>query len=312
MTGTSHQPESAGVQRGRPEPVFVLAPPRSFSTVSTAILGGHPDVYAFPELLIFSAATVGDLMAGSRRPGSQRDLVEADLTGILRAVAQLHDGSQSDLAIHEARQWLAQCADWPTTRLLNHLLALAYPRIGVEKSPNTVRTNERLNTCVESYPRARFIHLTRHPVTTQRSMHEHFNGGPTKSDRQRLIATAASAWYLTHCRIVAKLAELPDEQWIRVRAEDLLRSPRESLERILGWLGLPADSRTVSGMLKTENWEFAGGGPSGQLWGGDWKFMRAPAIRPIPAPEPVCFDPSWGLTPEMCRRMTLLADYMDY
>jgi hypothetical protein len=311
VSDTSDRPGSAGIRLGRRAPVFVLAPPRSFSTVTAAILGGHPDIYSFPELLIFSAATVGGLFTAERQPGVHHDAVKPDLTGVLRAVAQLHYDSQSDQAIEDARNWLTQRAYWSTIQLLNHLLALAYPRIAVEKSPNTVRTNERLNTCVACYPDARYIHLTRHPVTTQRSMHEHFSELPGIAG-QRLIASSASAWYLTHCRIVAKLAELPDERWIRVRAEDLLREPHESLGKILNWLGLPDDTKIISRMLQTESWQFAGCGPSGSLWGGDWKFMRSPTIRPIPAPEPVSFDPSWGLHSEMCRRMTVLADYLGY
>jgi Sulfotransferase family len=312
VTDTADRTGSTGIQLGRGEPVFVLAPARSFSTVTVAILGGHPDIYGLPELLIFSAPTVGDLLSADRDPSAPRTFVERSRTGILRAVAQLHDNSQSDQAIQLASNWLVQRADWSTTRLLDHLVALAHPRVAVEKSPGTVRTVERLNACVAAYPKARYIHLTRHPVTTQHSMQEHYRPLPGNSNRSRLIAECASAWYITHCRIIAKVAQLPDEQWIRVRAEDLLREPHESLSRLLKWLGLPEDDQIVTRMLQTENWEFAGRGPSGQLWGGDWKFMMSPAIRQIPAPEPVSFDPSWGLHPEMCRRMTLLADYLGY
>ena len=34
----------------RKAPIFILAAPRSFSTITAAILGGHPQAYSVPEL----------------------------------------------------------------------------------------------------------------------------------------------------------------------------------------------------------------------------------------------------------------------
>jgi len=41
----------------RREPIFILAPARSYSTVTVAMLSGHPQIYGFPELLTFNVAT---------------------------------------------------------------------------------------------------------------------------------------------------------------------------------------------------------------------------------------------------------------
>ena len=131
-------------------------------------------------------------------------------------------------------------------------------------------------------------------------------------ERRGLHGTAASAWYLNHSRVVEALSGLPRSQWIRLRAEDLLREPDVVLPRVLDWLRLPCSDEIIARMRRTDLWPFAGFGPSGRLQGGDPKFFGSPALRPVPPPGPVVFDPALGLPDEMCRRMKLLASYLGY
>lgn len=297
--------ESGGTEA---EPVFLFAPARSYSTVTLAMLSGHPDIYGFPEMLIFTAATVGELLD----EGTGLAHFPLRQSGIWRAVADLHEGSQDDDAVARAQAWLADRAEWPTTRLMDHLIGLARPRISLEKSPDTSSDDTTLARCMAAYPRARFLHLVRHPVTTQRSIHDHWRPAGRFRSEKALAAAAAAFWYLSHQRIIKALAPLPSQQWMRVRAEDLLTEPRVRLPRILAWLELDSSPQIIDRMLLTENWRFAGTGRSEGLLGGDPKFLRSPALRPIPAPGPVVFDPAWGLRDEMCDRMTVLARSLGY
>ena len=84
------------------------------------------------------------------------------------------------------------------------------------------------------------------------------------------------------------------------------------LPKLLDWLGLRSDDEVIAEMIQTENWQFANTGPSGDLYGVDAGFINAPALRPIPNPGPVKFDPAWGLPYEMSNRMTKLARYLGY
>jgi Sulfotransferase family len=302
------------------EPVFILAPPRSYSTVTVAFLAGHPQIYGFPELLIFSAETLADILAGKRRfsaargktpPRSARDRA-VRLTGPLRAIAELHEHSQQHDAIERAKEWFLDRAEWPTERLFDYLIGLVRPSVALEKSPDTVMTDENLRHCLETYPRARYIHLTRHPVAAQRSIQENLGYLIPESSVKWRIASAASMWYLGHLRVARALSELPSDRWFRLRAEDLLCSPSAWARRILNWLGLACDDDIISQMMRTEQWQFAGTGKSGTLFGGDHKFMLAPQLRAIPELAVVKFDPAWGLLDEMCARMTALAGYLGY
>lgn len=295
----------------RPEPVFILCPARSFSTVTTAMLGGHPDVFALPEMLAFTAPTVGELLDEQRRrPGLPPAWSDSRISGVLRAIAQVHEDDQEPDAIDRAETWLRQRSAWAMTALLDHLLDGVKPLVGLEKSPDTAATDQSLAACLAAYPRARFIHLVRHPVSTQRSMHKHWR--IAYEDRRELVARAASAWYLSHRRIMRALAALPPGQWIRLRAEDLLREPTVVLPRVLDWLSLSADPETVARMVHTERWAFAGVGSRGGLYGGDPSFLASPALRHVARPGPVSFDPDWGLPEQLCRPMVSLAERLGY
>jgi hypothetical protein len=295
----------------RHEPVFLLAPARSFTTVTVALLAGHPDIYGFPELGLFTAATVGELIDPARAEAGGRWFAEFKRNGILRAVADLREGSQDQPAISRAEKWLTERSSWTPRQLMDYLLELAYPQIGLEKSPETTGSGDALDACVRDYPNAVYVHLTRHPVSTMRSMREHWRHIPGMTEK-RLTGMAATGWYLSHARIVRKLAAMPAGQWTRIRTEDLLRDPRTRLPKLLTWLGLRTDDDMVARMTHTENWRFANTGPSGKLFGGDPKFMRSPILRPVAEPGEITFDQSWGLTVEISARITALASQLGY
>jgi hypothetical protein len=301
-----------GVAEGSPrqDPIFLLCPARSYSTVTLALLAGHPDIYGFPEMLIFEAGTVGGLLDRVNVASPAAIFGEMRLNGILRAVAELLEGSQDDAAIGRAKDWLGERSSWPTPEFMDYLLSLVYPKIGLEKSPETVASDQALQTCMEHYPQARYIHLTRHPVTNIRSMIDYWR--VFKLDEKSRAAWGASGWYKSHSRIVRALSQLPADRWLRIRAEDLLGDPATWLPRILDWLGLPHDGDVVSRMTRTQNWRFAGTGESGMLFGGDAKFLLSPALRPVSVPAEAAFDPSWGLLDEMVTRITSLASSLGY
>jgi Sulfotransferase family len=316
--------EQVGLPSDR-RPVFVLAAPRSFSTVSTAVLGGHPQIFGFPELLLFTAPTLGEVLSqsGTMWEGwwkeSNRWTQEVTAgwsarrtSGIYRAVAQLHEGNQKPAAIAQARAWVAGHAEWPGKRLMDHLLDLIHPRIGLEKSPDTLAEDGALQRCLDAYPAARLLHLTRHPVTTQASMRRHWRPRYAQRSNLSLTVAAASAWYQSNRLALLTLQRLPRDRWFRVRAEDLLREPLTWLPRILSWLDLDCDEHIIRAMLNTDQWAFAGSGQDGSLFGGDHKFFSSPKLRPVPAPGPVDFDPALGLPGPMRARMSELASCLGY
>lgn len=293
------------------EPLFILAPARSYSTVSVALLSGHPGIYGFPELQIFDAGTVGDLRWGNYLGAAHLpdEWKKNQWQGIVRAVAEVAESDQGDEVMERGEKWLAERQDWATTRLMDHLLDSVAPCIGLEKSPATVAYAGAFERCRAAYPLARYIHLTRHPVTTMWSMMRNFRSLGPEHHRP---SSCLKAWYGAHTRIISGLAGVPPERWLRVRAEDLLGDSQSHVIRILQWLGLASDAATVRGMRRTQEWVFSGSGPSGYPGGGDAKFFADPELRTIPAAGPVEFDPSWGFGKRTKGEATRLAGFLGY
>jgi hypothetical protein len=311
-----------GAGQQRRSPVFILATPRSYSTVTVAMLAGHPQLYGFPELVLFTKATVGQLMAAHSWSGESatpdtRLLPSFHISGLIRAIAQLHDGSQDLEAARRAVSWLKCHYDWPTDRLMDYLLALVWPRAGLEKSPDTLTSGETLRRCVTAYPDARFIHLTRNPATALRSLREaRAVRFPGRGQRAYAVG-AASTWYLGNLRAVKLLASMPEQCWLRVRAEDLLAESASRLPDVLGWLGLDYDAQILERMQRTEMWQYANNGPSGKLFGGDFKFFRDPALRPTASTtsgqaESAEPDSMQELSDPMRQKIAELARYLGY
>jgi hypothetical protein len=95
-------------------------------------------------------------------------------TGLLRALAELHFGGQSAETVGAALAWLRERRDWSSRQVFDFLLAAIRPRMGVEKTPETAMSPASMARACRQYANARFLHLTRHPVTSQRSVQSHW------------------------------------------------------------------------------------------------------------------------------------------
>ena len=262
-------------------------------------------------MLLFTADTVGELLSERlRKPQLETSHTVARLTGVCRALADLHEGNQSDAAVNRAASWLAHRVDWPTSRLLDYMLGLIVPRIGVEKSPDTLYCGDGLTACIEGFPNARFIHLTRHPTDSVISLRKHSGAPPRPTES--LAEWCADIWYSGHLRIARFLSCLPESQWLRLRGEDLIREPVMWLPRILRWLDLEVTDDLIRRMLMTECWRFANRGESGLLFGADPTFLNSPRLQSVPEPGPIWFDPRWQLSGQTIYRISALAGNLGY
>src|SRR5215469_6536279 len=135
--------------------VFILAPPRSFSSVICAMLGQHPQMYGLPELQLFMSETVGewwDLCRQTPFPASH---------GLLRAVAQICFSEQTDHSVRLAAEWIRQRLNFTTGSILEALADRVHPLLLVEKSSGLVYRLGFLRRSYANFPQARFIHLVR-------------------------------------------------------------------------------------------------------------------------------------------------------
>jgi hypothetical protein len=297
-----------------PDPVFLLAPARSYSTVSVALLAGHPSLYGLPETSLFACETLREAMEGANRLQVKNMWAHNPLTGLARAAAQLHEGSQDPAALSRGMEWVLESSAQSPRQVMDHFRWLINPLIALEKSPSTVTSAQALARCMRAYPNARYLHLARHPVSTQRSMLSLYNKFlfPPDMPHEERVRRCLRAWYSSHLRIVQALRALPDDQRMLVRAEDLIGRPRAWLPRILDWLGLHHDETVISCMLHTERWEFARWRPEAGFGAADPNYLKDPSLRPIPLPSHELTDPEWKISDGARTRISALARHLGY
>ncbi len=292
-------------------PVFVLAPARSNSSVVTAMLGEHPALCVFPELALFRKETVGELLVDP--PGWPGLPTRRRLAGVYRALAELHDGAQTPESVAAAARWVDARPSWRVADVLDHLLGLAAPRTGFEKSPESSSRPEYLARLDSAYPRARYLHLTRHPVTTAASMHAvWFDQGYWKIEPDRFHHFCLGVWYHQHARILEFTERLPPDRAVRIRSEDILNDPAGMLPGLCRALGLDARADAVEAMQHPERSPYARTGPEGAAGGWDPSFMSDPALRPAEVPATLDLPQEWLVDPWLEHACRVLATRLGY
>ena len=263
--------------------LILLSPPRSFSSVVSTMIGQHPELYGFPELHLFIGDTVQEMLDREYRAGNH-----FGPSGLLRTIAQLEFGHQTRATIAHAIAWLNERKLWSTRDLMEHLRMRVAPRIGIEKSPITALRPLDLERTWVFYPKAYFLHLTRHPVSTSRSM-DLFLQQRSRSSKQRPFNNLLS-WYRFHHNILSFTRSLPPGQSMMVKGEDILSDPDRYLAQIAEWLGVRTDDAAIAAMKHPEYSPYAYYGPTPANGGNDSNFMRNPVFRPGRVKEPSLKD----------------------
>lgn len=296
------------------DPLFIVAPPRSYTSVVAGMIGQHPQAYGLPELNLSHADTLGDLWdtmaavsdiskvarpqslmdrildarpsaTGGPAPsrpeptGSLADLVigvtETTMAGLLRLLAQLHDGEQTEEAVLRARKWILRRPHWSIAQVFAHIQeALGPDRMLVEKSPRNTFTPENLRRLLDIFPRASFLHLTRHPRTHGKSALDlrkaHGQGN--------MMGDPETIWLRTQANILELSRGLATGQYMRIKGEMLLRDPDLYLRQICEWLDLDTDDDSIAAMLHPEDSPYAHVGPPSALYGNDPNFLARPTL----------------------------------
>jgi hypothetical protein len=284
--------------------VFILAAPRSFSSVVCAMLGQHPQMYGLPETHLFR----DEILEGWLRRASEEAF---PLThGLLRAVAQLCFGEQTESSVQLATGWLKRRSSFTSGMIFEELGLRAAPSILVDKSPSMVYSIDSMQRAHRFFPQARFIHLTRHPRGHGHSVLKYlqllarpeyrprtagveagaapewildlasFSYSPTASKSEsETLEDPQCGWYVLNRNIVTFLKSVPQQQWMIVRGEDLLTNPDRGLRQIAGWLGLRTDDKAVDEMKHPERSLYARPGPPGARLGNDIFFLRNPVLQ---------------------------------
>ncbi|HEY3571234.1 MAG TPA: sulfotransferase, partial [Thermoanaerobaculia bacterium] len=224
-------PEPIAVEPKNPSAVFVLSPPRSGSTLLRVMLGGHPGLFAPPELELLNFDTLRE----RREAFPGRDAFR--LEGLARAVMEAR-GHTAEEALEEVARLEREGAS--TRRMYRLLQDWIGGRTLVDKTPTYAWDPEALRRAEAGFEAPRYIHLLRHPLGMVRSFEEaridqiFFHGEHPFSRRE----LAELLWDVAYENTLAFLAEIPRERRHTVRFEELLREPEAELRQLCAFLGL--------------------------------------------------------------------------
>lgn len=294
MTETQYaRPDRAdtGPPTASPEPVFILAPPCTFSWAVCAMLGEHPQLYGLPELHLFSASTVAEWWELCTAATFEMD------HGLVRAVAELYFDGQTDVCADHARGWLRRRSHFTTGLLLEAVLDRLSPLIAVEKSPSIVHSAQALQRAFDMFPDSRFIHLVSHPrlfgeliieslreaeareqLSPSHWLVQLASGGLVDGHRGELDPQVG--WFAAHRSITEFLARVPEPQRTTVRGEQLVGGDPDVLRSVAQWLHVRSDDSALEAMKHPERSPYARLGPSSAQFGSDAFLREGPLIDP--------------------------------
>jgi len=251
-------------------PVFVLCAMRSYSSLICAMLGQHPQFFGVPELNLAVADRVGGMLEFyARRPHG--------LHGLLRTVAQLQSGAQTDDTIEAAHAWVLEREDWSTARMLRWIQDAVAPKRLVDKSPVLVRSVEMLERLHRMAPDAHFLHIVRQPGATCRSigrLHEWLDAETGSSLRERV--DPEQVWLRSNANILTFQSRLAPGRCLTLQGEAFLAEFEDYAPQVCEWLEVGGDESALDAMRHPERSSFAGFGPEAALYGNDPNFLGNP------------------------------------
>lgn len=290
-------------------PLFLLAPPRSYTSLVNAMIGQHPEAFGLPELCLFIVDKLKEMWMPPTN-GIESHPTWA-IHGFLRAVAEIYAGEQSAAAITMAHHWAIAREENSVASVYQELVAKIDPLISVEKSPIYTTSLKTMLAIREAFPDARFLHLVRHPISQCKSVMSLNHGtfatyvNSIEFLDNRAIVEPQIAWHDLNVNILDFLDSVPKELQMRMRGEDIIENPKHYLPIICRWLGIRDDDEATDEMMHTERSPFACFGPFSALFGNDPAFLKGPTLRPhkvklppLDAPVPWRKD-NKGLRPEV-------------
>ncbi len=233
------------------------------------------------------------LTAAKDLDGFARAVRPSLATGLVRVVAQLAFGAQTDETVAEAREWLRARRHWTMHDMVAWLQAQVAPRALVDKTPNYWRDLEALT---DLFPNAFYLYVSRHPRAVCASRHR-----ANMEERARQeeagrpvpplgppagIHNALETLYINCAESILRFAEtLPPGRFMFVRGEDLLGAPDTYFPQICTWMEIDASPAAIEEMKHPERLVYAFPGPKGALGGFNRGFLENPTLRTGAIPE---------------------------
>lgn len=238
------------------------------------MLGQHPQTYGLPELNLFMGDTLEEAWGGPARMFPHRR------DGLLRTIAELAEGAQTDDSIARAREWAEEHGSWSIKTIFEFLQEAVGDRVLVEKGPSLTVFPRSMERMRHFYPEASYLHLLRHPRSTGNSLmslREAYDRSGETANTGNLM-DPEKVWAKCHGNATAFAQSLAPGQCMRIKGEWVMSDPRTFLPQICDWLGLDSGPDAIEAMLHPEDSPYSCVGPDAAPYGNDPNFLKAPVL----------------------------------
>ena len=215
-----------------PAAIFILAPPRSGTTLLRVMLAGHPQIFAAPELQLLCFNTLAE------RSSAFTDKFSAWAEGTIRTIMDLHQCNAQ-----QAKETMQKYErkNYTTKDFYRVLQESIGDRVLLDKTPSYALDPAVLQKAELDFRDPLYIHLVRHPFAMVQSSQElHMEQVLYLKEHDFSSRELAElVWTLSHQNIAAFLQGVPQSPQVRLRFEDLLTQPEESMQTLCQSLDLP-------------------------------------------------------------------------
>jgi len=220
-------PESEQVEKSpkNPAALFILAPPRSGTTLLRVMLSGHPDLFAASELQLLSFNTLRE------RTSAYSGKYKLWLEGTIRMIMELRNCNAE-----EAMKLMDEYEekDYSTKMFYAVLQNWIGKKILVDKSPSYALDINTLQKAERDFNQARFIHIVRHPYAMVNSFTNYHMDQVLYLKKQPFSPKqlAELVWLVSHKNIMDFFETIPKDRQCNLRFEDLVTEPQITMEKL--------------------------------------------------------------------------------
>lgn len=258
-----------------PRAVFILAPPRSGTTLLRVMLAGHPGLFAAAELQLLCFHTLAE------RAEAFTGKHALWLEGTLRAIMELE---RCDAEAAKAIMAGMTSRGLSTRACFRELQDRAAPRMMVDKSPSYALDLAVLEKAEADFDGPLYIHLVRHPLSMIDSFVDYHMNQVLYLRPHEFGASELGelVWSVSHRNILKFFETVPEERRHRLAFEDMVRDPEREMVALCERLGLSYAAEMTKPYENTAS-KMTDGLHAESTPMGDTHFLERTAIDPAVA-----------------------------
>ncbi|MEZ4887302.1 MAG: amino acid adenylation domain-containing protein [Chitinophagales bacterium] len=229
---TIQQFSNSAIKQLNHPPIFILAPPRSGTSLLRVMLAGHPEIFGANELQLLHFNTLEE------RSQAYSGKFSLWLEGLVRAVMELKN-CDADTA-KGILQKLEQ-KGYDTTQVFQQLQEWAGDYHLLDKSPSYALDHNALKRSEQIFDqKAIYIHLVRHPYSMVKSFEKyHFDQVlHIKNHPFNTQELGELVWLQSHKNTVDFLQSIPKNRQFRLQYEELVAEPEKTMRQLCAQIGL--------------------------------------------------------------------------